>query len=150
MLVPLLLACSEDGGLNVSGFVGDATVVILTALVVSADGGGGRFARSGRVGRTCARQRKHSPLPKKCGDGWGASERYAPKIYTFVNNASNQIFDWMQSYPTRGVSHNQHKSTPLPPIIFGHLVQRCKTDSILFQTIRQTPLIYQLQSRRHK
>ena len=80
MLVPLRLACSELGGLNVLDLVvGDATVVIRTALVVSADGGGGRFERSGRDGRTCARQRKHSPLPKKCDDGCGASDKYAPK-----------------------------------------------------------------------
>ena len=78
VLVPLRLAWFEFGGLNVLGFV-EPIVVIRVAFVVSADGGGGRFERSGKDGSTCARHRKHSPLPKKCGDGRGASERYAPK-----------------------------------------------------------------------
>jgi hypothetical protein len=62
--VPLLLVCSDGGGDSVSGFAADAEIVVMrVAWVVSADGGGGRFIRSGIDFSTCARQRKHSPLP---------------------------------------------------------------------------------------
>lgn len=55
-------------------------VVDLCIFVVSDEGGGGKEARrEGSDRRTEARQRKHSPVPKKCGEGWGASVRYAPK-----------------------------------------------------------------------
>ena len=40
------------------------TVVLRTALVVSADGGGGRFVGIEFDVRIEARQRKHSPVPK--------------------------------------------------------------------------------------
>jgi hypothetical protein len=62
----------------VLGF-GTATVVIRCACVVSAEGGRGRLVRSGSEGSTVARQRKHSPLPKKWGETYGASDKYAPK-----------------------------------------------------------------------
>ena len=45
---------------------------------VDSEGGGGRWERF-EAESMLARHRKHSPLPKKCGDGRGASERYAPK-----------------------------------------------------------------------
>ena len=50
-------------------FVGEAMVVVRVMLLVLADGGGGSEAE------TEARQRKHSPLPKYLGAGWGYSER---------------------------------------------------------------------------
>ena len=64
VLVPLLLAFPDAGGDSVSLGLTDASVVILVACVVSADGGGGSsIARSGSEESICARQRKHSPLP---------------------------------------------------------------------------------------
>ena len=52
------------GALNV-GLVGLAMVVDRDVrCVVSALGGGGRFASREEVGRRVARQRKHSPVPK--------------------------------------------------------------------------------------
>jgi hypothetical protein len=44
-------------------------VVVRPRFVVSAEGGGGR------EDITEARQRKHSPVPKYLGDGWGKSDR---------------------------------------------------------------------------
>lgn len=44
-------------------------VVVRPRFVVSAEGGGGSEVI------TEARQRKHSPVPKYLGDGWGKSER---------------------------------------------------------------------------
>lgn len=93
MLVPLRLVCFEFGGLRLLDFAGDAIVVMRTALVVSADGGGGKLERSGSEGRTWARQRKHSPFPKKCGEGRGASDRYAPKTYRRLA-AGPVIYTW--------------------------------------------------------
>lgn len=69
--------CGEGGGLGRSweslevgsGRDGEGEgaciVVVRPRLVVSADGGGGSDAS------TEARQRKHSPVPKYFGDGWG-------------------------------------------------------------------------------
>lgn len=48
---------------------GAAMVVDLVRLVVSLEGGGGREVR------TLAFQRKHSPVPKYLGEGWGWSDR---------------------------------------------------------------------------
>jgi hypothetical protein len=75
VLVPLLLPPFDPGRLSVLEDLGTATVVMRCAFVVSALGGGGKELRSGREGRTDARQRKHSPLPKKCEDGCGGSLR---------------------------------------------------------------------------
>jgi len=55
-LVARAAADGPSGGIE--EVVSDAMVVARVRLVVSADGGGGREAR------TDARQRKHSPLPK--------------------------------------------------------------------------------------
>jgi hypothetical protein len=54
--LPLLLRWSTDER-------GLLRVVLRTAWVVSAEGGGGRFARKEEAGRVVARQRKHSPVP---------------------------------------------------------------------------------------
>lgn len=68
VLVPLLLPLPDDGGDNapcdLALCFGIASVVARLACVVSAEGGGGKFARrSGIDERTCERQRKHSRLP---------------------------------------------------------------------------------------
>lgn len=49
--------------------------MVRTACVVSAEGGGGRFVGIELAVRMDARQRKHSPVPKKEGAGCGASVR---------------------------------------------------------------------------
>jgi hypothetical protein len=45
------------------GFPEAIVVLRDTMFVVSVEGGGGKFARIEAVGRTVARQRKHSPVP---------------------------------------------------------------------------------------
>jgi hypothetical protein len=50
-------------GFETESVLGPPMVVLRVAFVVSDEGGGGRWARL--VGeRMCARQRKHSPVPK--------------------------------------------------------------------------------------
>ena len=60
-------SAGEGIGLDVDGFEGDLggpeRVVLRVAFVVSAEGGKGRWVRE-EAERMCARQRKHSPVPK--------------------------------------------------------------------------------------
>ncbi len=64
VLAPLRFPCPCGGGDSISGLGFEVAIVVMrTAFVVSAEGGGGKLERSGIEERMCARQRKHSPLP---------------------------------------------------------------------------------------
>jgi hypothetical protein len=68
------------------GVGGARRVVVRWRFVVSEDGGGGREDRHEDWEESIdARHRKHSPVPKKCGDGCGASVKYAPKSCEFLS-----------------------------------------------------------------